>query len=489
MSLPFVLALPSEFSISDAFTKLHSIRGRVWFDSASRGPELEPGGDHAGRYSFLSADPVDRISAFPGDPTPWPQLSAWCDALPKSKIADLPPFQGGLAGLWGYEAGSWLEPVGHAQINDLPTPAISVGLYDWVICHDRLKGKSWLVSWGFNSLDFKPCAKKAKERASSVLDWLNQSTSTTLASDLLSDDSLSKREVADHSTFGLAPRFGTHWPGVWSNFSSADYQKAIRTIIESIRDGDSFQVNLSQRLLTKATCSSESLTLQLRQANPAPFAGYYDGGEFQVISSSPEGFLRLRNGVVQTRPIKGTAPRTGDDMVDDRLAMELGNSEKDRAENVMIVDLMRNDLSRVCEDESVRVNQLCGTERYAHVQHLVSVVEGRLRPGVSAIDMLAACFPGGSVTGAPKIEAMRAIASLEPNARGPYCGSLGYISCGGDAEFNILIRTITATRDLWQIPVGGGITLKSDPPSEERETWVKAEGMLRAIRYCDNMSP
>jgi para-aminobenzoate synthetase component 1 len=238
---------------------------------------------------------------------------------------------------------------------------------------------------------------------------------------------------------------------------------------------------LAQRLTADATVDSATLYLRLRQANPAPLAGFYDGGDFQVLSSSPEGFLHVRDGVVETRPIKGTVARTGDPTIDRTATDLLLASEKDHAENVMIVDLMRNDLSRVCEDDSVVVTQLCAVEHYAFVQHLVSVVRGRLRPGVSAIDLLAACFPGGSVTGAPKIEAMRTIAHLEPTRRGPYCGSLGYVSVGGDAEFNILIRTLTATGDRWQIPVGGGITAQSNSVDEERETWVKAEGMLRAI--------
>ncbi len=252
-------------------------------------------------------------------------------------------------------------------------------------------------------------------------------------------------------------------------------------IVESIQAGDCFQVNLSQKLVTPATSHPAGLMLRLRQENAAPFAGYYDGGDFQLISSSPEGFLRVRDRMVQTRPIKGTRKRTGDVTQDLRLAAELSASAKDRAENVMIVDLMRNDLSRVCDDETVRVLKLCGVEAYAHVQHLVSVVEGRLRSDLDSIDLLAACFPGGSITGAPKIEAMRSIASIEPTRRGAYCGSLGYISCGGDAEFNILIRTITVKDGWWQIPVGGGITRQSDALEEERETWVKAAGILKAI--------
>jgi para-aminobenzoate synthetase component I len=188
----------------------------------------------------------------------------------------------------------------------------------------------------------------------------------------------------------------------------------------------------------------------------------------------------VRDSCVEARPIKGTRRRYHWPVADLFSGDELLESEKDRAENVMIVDLMRSDLSRVCEDDGVEVTQLCELESYAFVQHLVSVVQGRLRSDVNAIDLLAACFPGGSVTGAPKIEAMRTIAHLEPHRRGPYCGSLGYVSCSGDAEFNILIRTVTATGGYWQLPVGGGITARSVPEDEERETWLKAEGMLKA---------
>ncbi|MGV3482867.1 MAG: anthranilate synthase component I family protein [Planctomycetaceae bacterium] len=470
--LPLVRPLGEAFSMAEAFSRLSDMPARLWLDSAARGPELEPGGDHAGRYSFLCADPVDQIVADAGDETPWPKLKRWSESLPRQRVADLPPFQGGIAGLWGYEAGGWLEAVGHAALDDLPTAAVSVGLYDWVICCDHLRSQAWLISWGLGKDDFSLSTARAQQRMNAVLHKLNRPVAPQPAS-----QAAPERTDADP----LAGSFPTHWPNVWSNFSSAGFRAAIGSIIRAIGKGDLFQANLSQRLVTPALSDSDSLALRLRESNPAPFAGFYDGGSFQVISSSPEGFLRLRNGVVQTRPIKGTVARTGDETIDRKLAAGLLASEKERAENVMIVDLMRNDLSRVCEDDSVRVSKLCGVESYAHVQHLVSVVEGSLRQGVSAIDLLEACFPGGSVTGAPKIEAMKTIAQLEPVVRGPYCGSLGYVSCGGDAEFNILIRTITAQAGWWQIPVGGGITLRSDPAAEESETWIKAEGMLRAI--------
>ena len=204
-------------------------------------------------------------------------------------------------------------------------------------------------------------------------------------------------------------------------------------------------------------------------------------GEFQILSASPERFLRVSDRHVETRPIKGTRPRSGDADVDRAAEAELLASEKDRAENVMIVDLLRNDLSRVCEPDSVHVSQLCGLEAYRHVLHLVSAVCGRLGENCSPIDLLRAAFPGGSVTGAPKVRAMEIIAELEPTARGPYCGSLGYLGFDGSLDLNILIRTITAGRGWWQFPVGGGVVAQSTPEQEYAETWHKAEGLLRAL--------
>jgi para-aminobenzoate synthetase component 1 len=216
--------------------------------------------------------------------------------------------------------------------------------------------------------------------------------------------------------------------------------------------------------------------------NAAPFAGYLDGGDWQIASASPERFVRVQDGHVETRPIKGTRARVRRPEADLFAGDELRASDKDRAENVMIVDLLRNDLSRTCDPDSVRVSQLCGLETYEYVQHLVSVVEARLRRGCSSTDLLRAAFPGGSVTGAPKFRAMEIIAELEPTVRGAYCGSLGYIGLDGQMDTSILIRTITAERGWWQLPVGGGIVAQSNPVDEYAETWHKAAGMLRALR-------
>jgi para-aminobenzoate synthetase component I len=271
------------------------------------------------------------------------------------------------------------------------------------------------------------------------------------------------------------------WRRLTSNFSQADYLAMVRRGIEYVCAGDVFQVNLAQRLLYPARDDSISLYLRLRECNPAPFAAYFDLGEFQIVSASPERFLKVCDGCVETRPIKGTRPLLGDAEADRRAAEELLTSGKDQAENVMIVDLLRNDLSRVCRYHSVVVADLCRLEQYASVQHLVSVVRGKLRSECGPIDLLRAAFPGGSVTGVPKIRAMQIIAELEQVARGAYCGTLGYLGFDGAMDSSILIRTITAGRGWWQLPVGGGIVAESDPQREYEETWTKAQGLLRAL--------
>jgi para-aminobenzoate synthetase component 1 len=270
--------------------------------------------------------------------------------------------------------------------------------------------------------------------------------------------------------------------GLTSNFSAEGYRAAVQRAIDYVYAGDIFQVNLSQRLLYPADGNALSLYLRLRQCNPAPFAGWFDLGDAQIVSASPERFLSVRDGRVEARPIKGTRRRTAWAEADLFAGDDLMQSEKDCAENVMIVDLLRNDLSRACEADSVEVTQLCGLETYQFVQHLVSAVEGKLAAGKTAIDIVRAAFPGGSITGAPKIRAMEIIAELEPTARGAYCGSLGYFGFDGSMDLSILIRTITAARGWWQFPVGGGIVAQSSPEREYEETWHKAEGLLRALR-------
>jgi len=259
-----------------------------------------------------------------------------------------------------------------------------------------------------------------------------------------------------------------------SNFTRQQYAERIRRVKEYIAAGDVYQVNLSQRFQCAVSVSPTQLYLALRAANPSPYCVYLDLGEAQILSSSPECFLRMTGRTIVTRPIKGTLPR-------DRDPTELLRSTKDNAELLMITDLERNDLGRVCEYGSVHVPELVRVETYATVHHLVATVAGRLRPEVSHLQALRSCFPGGSITGAPKIRAMEIIDELEPHARGVYCGAIGYFAADGTSQFNIAIRTMVHQSGLLTFHAGGGIVADSDPEAEYEETLAKAEGIFRAL--------
>jgi para-aminobenzoate synthetase component 1 len=436
----------------------------VFFDSASREGQL-------GRYSFVAADPFQWITR-PADGSDALAVSqSTLKQYPTLPRTDLPPFQGGAAGLFGYELGRSLESVPAAAINDFPIPALAVGLYDTVVAFDHEANEAWIVSQGFPETDPQARRERAESRLGQMKRWLvDESEPPT------------DGQPQPIALSQLAPQFDVEADGVTSNLSPRAYRQMIERAVEYIHAGDVFQVNLSQRLLCPAWSSSVELYLRLREKNPAPYAGYFDLGDWQICSSSPECFLTLRDGEVETRPIKGTRGRSRMPEADLFAGDELRASEKDRAENVMIVDLLRNDLSRVCQAESVHVAQLCQVETYAFVKHLVSTVRGRLDSTVCPLDLLRACFPGGSITGAPKIRAMEIIAELEPTRRGAYCGSLAYVGFDGRLDSSILIRTITAGHGWWQLPVGGGIVAQSRPDDEYRETWHKARGLLDALR-------
>jgi para-aminobenzoate synthetase component 1 len=440
----------------EVFRRLAHLPHVVFLDSAVRGGPT-------GRYSFVAADPIrwwDSPDAFDDLAT---VAARWNDVA----RPDLPPFQGGLAGMFGYELAPRFERVPLARVDEFHLPALAVGWYDVVVAFDHEKDAAWLISQGGHETD--PAARLTQFRKLLFGELASAS----------GDDEQAPPRLPLHA---LSPQHPTGIEHLTSNFAPTDYLRAVRRAIEYIYAGDVFQVNLAQRLLHPAHGSPIDLYCRLRERNPAPMAGYLDGGGWQIASASPERFLKVADRQVETRPIKGTAALTRDAEADRQLGHELTHSEKNRAENVMIVDLMRNDLTRSCQPASVRVTQLCGLERYAWVQHLVSAVEGTLRDDKSPFDLLRHAFPGGSVTGAPKIRAMEIIAELEPTVRGPYCGSLGYIGVGGRMDTNILIRTITAAGGWWQIPVGGGIVADSDPQQEWEETWHKAKGMLQALR-------
>src|SRR2546430_631650 len=271
-------------------------------------------------------------------------------------------------------------------------------------------------------------------------------------------------------------------PGVRSNFTREGYLNAVGRVIEYVYAGDIFQANLSQRLEAPLVGTPLDLYRRLRQRNPAPFSAFLDFGDLVVASSSPERFLQVQpDGRVETRPIKGTRPRGLSPEHDAALARAPVESDKDRAENVMIVDLLRNDLSRVCRAGTVRVPELFAVEHYATVHHLVSTVVGELAPEHDAVDLLRAAFPGGSITGAPKVRAMQIIAELEPTQRATYCGSIGYLSLSGAADTSIVIRTCLVLGSDVYFQVGGGIVADSDPELEYRETLDKARALIAAL--------
>ncbi len=466
--LPLVEELSPPPDPEAAFLRFASREHCVFFDSARRERRL-------GRYSFLAADPFAFVQESGEQSGAVDRLRQAVAPFTASRRADLPPFQGGAAALFGYDLGRQWERLPAPRADEFQIPPIAYGLYDVVLAWDHETNRAWLISQGFPEREPEARHRRAAMRLREFRDLLTHGTAAVPRS--------RPSQLPAVAASDLVPQFAVRgMPGLTSNFDVEGYLAAVRRAVEYVYAGDIFQVNLAQRLLHPAIDDGVALYMRLRRRNPATFAGYFDLGDFQIVSASPERFLQVVDGVVETRPIKGTRLRTSLPEVDMYSAADLFASEKDRAENVMIVDLLRNDLSRVCTDDSVYVPQLCALESYEFVQHLVSSVSGKLRPGVSAIDALAAAFPGGSITGAPKIRAMEVIAELEPTARGPYCGSLAYVGFDGTMDSSILIRTITAGRGWWQAPVGGGITAQSDPKSEYEETWHKAEGLLRALR-------
>jgi para-aminobenzoate synthetase component 1 len=492
--LPLVWELDSELSAEQVWWSLAHLPGCLFLDSA----QVDPG---LGRYSFVAADPFDWLELPLNTPQPLELLRRHTARYSAPTIPHLPPFQGGVAGLFSYDLGRSYEQLPSPRYDEFQMPALAVGCYDVVLAFDHLQRRAWLISHGFPATgterrmraqqrlaQFQRHLEEASSRAHAAHPVMplaySQLTPSQLTPSQLTPSQLAatQRSCSELSPSQLAPQFDVRGPaGLTSNFREQDYLAAVAQAVDYIHAGDIFQVNLAQRLLYPARDDSRSLYRRLRRRNPAPFAAYFDLGPFQIVSASPERFIQVRQGAVETRPIKGTRQRSRFPEADLYAGDELQASEKDRAENVMIVDLLRNDLSRVCLPDSVQVSQLCGREVYQFVQHLVSVVRGELAPGRTALDLIEAAFPGGSITGAPKVRAMEIIAELEPTARGAYCGSIGYLGFDGTLDLSILIRTITAGRGWWQFPVGGGIVAQSDPLQEYEETWHKATGLLRAL--------
>ncbi len=445
---------------------------------------------HLGRYSFLCADPVTVVRS-KGRLTqqlveerwirvahdPLAHVGALLARHAAAPVAGLPPFQGGVAGYVGYDWGMMLESVPRPRYDDLQIPDVSLALYDWVIAWDHVAGSAWVISTGM------PQRGTARQRrATQRLKFVRERLA--LGPDAEGLPERLRRFVAQGDPRRpAAPSYPVpELPGVRSNFTRDGYLDAVARVIEYVFAGDIFQANLSQRLEAPLVGTPLELYDRLRRRNPAPFSAYLECGDLVVASSSPERFLRVEpDGRVETRPIKGTRPRGLSPEHDAALARALAESDKDKAENVMIVDLLRNDLSRACRPGSVRVPELFAIEHYATVHHLVSTVEGELAPEHGPLDLIRAAFPGGSITGAPKVRAMQIISELEPTQRAAYCGSIGYLSLTGSLDTSIVIRTCLVLGRNVYAQVGGGIVADSDPEEEYRETLDKARGLVAAL--------
>jgi para-aminobenzoate synthetase component 1 len=337
-----------------------------------------------------------------------------------------------------------------------------MGFYDCAVAFDHRENKTYLVSTGFPELDEGKRLRRAEERL----------------------QELRSRVLFAAPPPPLPPAVSVKGGGLKPNFTHEAYLEAVAKAREFICAGDIFQVNLSQRFETESAAPPYELYKRLRQINPAPFANYFNFDGVSVIGASPERFLKLRGDMVETRPIKGTKPRGKTPEADRALAESLIQSRKDRAENIMIVDLERNDIGRVCRYGSVKVTELAILETYPTVFHLTSTVVGQLREGKDRIDLLKATFPGGSITGAPKVRAMEIIDELEPTRRGIYTGSLGYLGFGGDMDLNIVIRTIVIKDGKAYFQVGGAIVYDSEPESEYIETLDKGRALMRALNLA-----
>jgi para-aminobenzoate synthetase component 1 len=442
------------------------------------GAAAAPAGDQhqLARYSFLTADPARTIrSKGRGGPDPLIAARELLAAFATDPVPGIPPFQGGIAGYIGYDYGAVLERVPEPRFDDLAIPDVILGLYDWVIAWDHGVRTAWIISTGLPETGRGRLAR-AEQRLAMVRERLRgraQTPRLTLAAPSLGP------EAPTYPVLGVEE---TERLGLRSTFTHRGYLDAVTRVRDYIVAGDIFQANISQRLQAPLTQPAFELYGRLRRGNPAAFAAYLDFGELQVMSASPEWFLRVdEHGRVETRPIKGTRPRGHGPMHDAALGRALAESDKDRAENVMIVDLLRNDLSRVCRPGSVRVPELFALEQHPTVHHLVSTVVGELETGCDAVDLLRAAFPGGSITGAPKVRAMEIIAELEPSRRGVYCGSIGYVSTTGAMDTSIVIRTYLALRGRVYFQAGGGIVADSDPELENRETLDKARALIAAL--------
>lgn len=382
---------------------------------------------------------------------PFQIIQQWLSLHPVERSADI-PFAGGALGYFSYDLGRSIEELPEVAAEDMPLPELLVGIYDWAILVDHHLGQCKLVS-------------HARFTERTVLEALHQQ--------------LLQTRVEEVTAFEVDGE-------IKANMSQEGYAQAFQRVKAYIRAGDCYQINLAQRFAVEVRGDACAAYDQFRQLSRAPFMAYLqvddgNGMPFAVLSMSPERFLQVIDQKVETRPIKGTRPRHPDASLDAQVAQELAHSIKDRAENLMIVDLLRNDIGKVCEVGSVKVDALFKLQRFTNVHHLVSIVRGSLAAGFHALDLLRGCFPGGSITGAPKLRAMEIIEELEPHRRGIYCGSIGYIGFDGSMDTNIAIRTSVICNERMTFFAGGGVVADSDCAREYQETFDKASQFFKLI--------
>ncbi len=452
---------PWQFEITymDPFQALLALQptaDTVFFDSA----DLRLG---LGRYSYIAYSPFLTLRYQQGKSyvnnvekaqAPLLLLQHYFAQYQLDSLPDAPHFQGGVAGFVAYDFLTQIENIGLPENSEMPE--LALGFYDVVIAFDQVEKKSWIFSSGFPELTLNQREQRAKQRYQDTLKKLQQVPA-------------------------VLPAFSA--PEIYNDVTQQQYCAMVQQAIDYILEGDVFEVCLSQRFRCDYDHRVNPLSIyqRLRTINAAPFAAYVQFDDLTLLSASPERFLHMEQRRVQSRPIKGTIQRSEDPIIDNKLAEQLLASKKDRAENAMIVDLLRNDLSKVCHDGSVEVASFAQLESYATVHHLVSCVTGQLKAECNSIDLLQATFPGGSITGAPKVRAMEIISELELNNRGPYCGNIVYLGFDGSLDSSILIRTMVLYQNQLSFQAGGAIVLDSDPNAEYQETLTKAKALRDSL--------
>jgi anthranilate synthase component 1 len=424
--------------------------------------ESVEGGQRLARYSFIGTEPY-RVLTTGGEENinPLPPISRELSKYKIVQVGDLPPFCGGAVGYLSYETVTRFEELPSPDKNVLDLPESLFMFVDTLLIFDHVTHQIKVLSYAHLDGDIEKAYQQAVDRIEKLIARLSEP---------LAPNRYLNKQTSENDNYQVA-----------SNFSRADFETSVQKVKQYITSGEAIQVVLSQHLSQPAGATPFDIYRALRTINPSPYLFFLDFTDFCIIGASPEILVRVEDGVVMTRPLAGTRPRGKSAEDDFRLEQELLHDEKERAEHIMLVDLGRNDIGRVSDPGTVEVSDLMNVERYSHVMHLVTHVQGKLRQDLTVFDALQACFPAGTVSGAPKIRAMEIIAEMEPEKRGPYAGAVGYFSFSGNMDMAIAIRTIVVKEGTAHVQVGCGIVYDSIPEREYEETLNKAQALLKAI--------